>query len=93
MQVEVLGNELLELVDEGHVRMLVGGDVGERDSSGDLFAVLRVVLISVLDVWGSSQSSFPGAQILYCWHQVVYFEKGFLLGGQAVLIVEKLCVL
>ena len=31
----------------------VGGDVGRGDGSGDLLAMLRVVFISVSDVWGS----------------------------------------
>ena len=39
------------------VRGDVGGDVGQRNGSGDLLAMLRVVFISVSDVWGSFWNS------------------------------------
>ena len=34
----------------------VGGDVGQRDGSGDLLATLRVVFIDVSSSWGPLRS-------------------------------------
>ena len=47
----------------------VGGGVGQRDGSGDLFAMLRVVFIDVSNAWGSFWISWfwgSGCRVICC---------------------------
>ena len=51
------------------ILILVRGDVGQRDGSGDLLAMSRVVFIDVSNAWGSFWDSWfwgSGCRVICC---------------------------